>query len=209
MSFELSLECCGLRLPSLALEVIEQQQKDRSVHQAVAAVADVAVCTEVVCGLKGLVQVPVPDVVRNETFITARYPVHGPIRGDDMRVVICPVHSLGRGLVPAGPCCPIETRIVREGRKRCGIVVEQAFLDTVLARTFAVLQISPQNAINKLLEFLYFVFPRLPEFLHRSREPRTRAPFIPESRNPGAGILENDAVIAAIVGHDGWTTVEG
>src|SRR5215467_10851710 len=136
-------------------------------------------------------------MVRNETLIIAGYPVHGPIRGDDMRVVICAIHSLGRGLVPAGPCCPIETRIVREGRKRCGIVVEQAFPDTVLARTFAVLQISPQNAINKLFEFLYFVFPRLPEFLHRSGEPRTRSPFISESGNPRPRILEDDTVIAA------------
>ena len=64
-----------------------------------------------------------------------------------------------------------------------------------------VLDAAPQNAVHELLEFFDLVFFRLAEFLHRRGQPRTGAPFVLQTGNPGAGVLGHNAVVRAVISH--------
>src|SRR5262245_59663225 len=152
MSLQLRFKGGGLRLPVFALQIVEQQQKDRAVHQTVTTIPNVVVSSQIVCGLESLIQVPIPCVMRHEVLIVARKPIHGPIRRDHMRVIVGAIYGFCRSLVPTGPGTPIDGWIVGKVRECSGIVVKQAFFNAVLAWTFAVLKIAPKNTVDELLE---------------------------------------------------------
>src|SRR5437867_533537 len=104
MRFQLALKRVELTLPALSFEVIKQQQKNRAVHEAVATVSDVGMSAEIVRGLEGLIQIPIPCMVRHKTVVVTRNSIHGPIRRHNVWIVISAIHGFGGGFVPTGPC---------------------------------------------------------------------------------------------------------
>src|SRR5579863_1292420 len=98
-----------------------------------------------------------------------------------MRIVVGAIDFLAGFLVPACPAAPIEIAAIEIGGKFVGLVVEQTLPCTVFFWSIVILQVTPENAIDKLLIFFELFFVRLAEFLHGSGEPRARAAFISQA----------------------------
>src|SRR6266516_8232614 len=103
-------------------------------------------------------------MVRNQARVVAREVIHHPIGSGNMRVIIGAVNLFGSFLIPTGPRAPVEVAAIKAFRHLVGLIVEETFADSVPVWSVLVLQASPDNAVNELLEFFNLFFIGLNKF---------------------------------------------
>src|SRR5258708_10350322 len=200
-------EVAGLLLHAFPLEVAQNLKKDVSFHLP----EDCQVRREIIHGYGGLIcilDIPFPSMVRNQALMVACQPIEHPIRSRNVRIIIGAVYLFLRFFVPTRPRRPIEIAAVVTVWHFVRLVIEQALAHSVLMRTVFVLQSTPEDTVDELLQLLQFFPIRLNQFLHHSCEPCSSSALVSETGNPGPAVLHHNLVGFAIIGHDRRTTVK-
>ncbi len=139
---------------AFVFQILEQTQEDGAFHQAKSRVVR-RLCPHRKRGFVGLIEVPLPRMLGDKPLRVARQSVERPVGGDDVRIVVGASKVGGSFDVPACPALPVDAGIVVVGRHGVGLVVEEALVYAVFVIAGALLQMSPQNAVDEALEFGY------------------------------------------------------
>src|SRR5690348_3088973 len=148
-------------------------------------------------------------MVSYQVLMVSRQAIERPVGGRDVRVVIGTINALRGFLVPTGPGCPVEILAVKIRRHLIRLIEEETLLDSELEWAFAVLQLTPENAIKELMVLLEFVLIGFNELLHHRRQPRSSPAFVAQPGNPDPAVLQDDLIGVLVVGHYRRTAVEG
>src|SRR5580700_5493785 len=134
-----------------------------------------------------MIEIPIPRMVGNQALMIASQPVEHPVCRGHVGIIVRPVDSFRRLLVPACPSFPVHTAVVVIGSHLVGLVVEETLSYAIAVR---------------------FLFVGLDKLLHDRCQPGTRAPLVAQPCYPHAAVLEHHAVGLTVISDHGRSTVE-
>src|SRR6185437_4276210 len=197
----------GLGGHAFALEVVEDVDEDVAFHLAELGVVG-REAHHAHGGFIGLIEIPVPGMVGDESRMIAGQPVHDPVGRGHVGIVVGAVHRFGLLLSPACPRLPVLVGAVVSGGKLVGLIVEEAFADAVLFGAVLILQVPPEGLIDELLELGDFFLVWFAEFLHGESEPWAGSRLVAGAGDPDAAVLRVLLVRVAVVADGGGGAVE-
>src|ERR1035438_976893 len=155
-----------------------------------------------------MIEIPIPRMVANQALMIASQPVEHPVCRGHVWIIVRPVDSFRRLLVPACPSFPVHTAVVVVGSHLVGLVVEETLSYAIAVRSVFGLQATPQHPVDEPLEFIEFLFVGLDKLLHDRCQPGTRATLVAQPCYPHAAVLEHHAVGLTVISDHGRSTVE-
>src|SRR5580704_16723463 len=155
-----------------------------------------------------MIEIPIPRMARDQALVIASQPVEHPVSRSYVLIVVRPVDSFRRLLVPARPSFPVHTAVVVVGSHLVGLIIEETLSYAIAVRSVFGLQSTPQHPVDEPLKFIDFLFVGLDELLHDRCQPGTRATLVAQPCYPRAAVLEHHAVGLTVISDHGRSTVE-